>query len=148
MSNLMQHICNYFNRCSIRCMECESLDKCKRGVTYMTQQEQTPDECRAEFEKWAAERCWPVKRINNPSGFREYRDFETMQLWQGWQAAWSARTAPKPAAPAEEVVERVARVINEKANLDYNVYAIGKDESIAIAKAAIQAYEECKNANS
>lgn len=43
---------------------------------------------------------------------------------------------------SRKTIESIARIINKRANKDYNAYMIGKDESFALAKAAIQAFLE------
>lgn len=49
-------------------------------------------------------------------------------------------------ASGNEMVERVARIINERANKDYNAYMLGRVESFAIARAVIEGMREATDA--
>ena len=42
---------------------------------------------REAFEAYWSERSWNVERIDNPSGYVEYKNHDLHHIWMGWQAA-------------------------------------------------------------
>jgi hypothetical protein len=47
----------------------------------------TTEQDRAAFEVFFGERGWKIDRIDNPSGYVEFKNHDTMQMWIGWRAA-------------------------------------------------------------
>lgn len=42
---------------------------------------------REAFEAYWSEHSWNVERIDNPSGYVEYKNHDLHHIWMGWQAA-------------------------------------------------------------